>query len=180
LNDRAGPIGGRRGASTYRIDCRFPRHRLVSRLRACGSLASDGKVAFVRHSDAVIILREVARRGVGDDIFIYLDPPFWAKSDRLYRFGFRRSDHEALANELRWMRSPYLLSYDPAPEIVNMYAHHRARVTDVELLYTATQRTAETELIITNLVNAPGPTRLWRTNAEWRDLRRAASVIPVV
>jgi DNA adenine methylase len=33
LHDRAGPIGGQRQASNYTLDCRFPRHRLVRRIR---------------------------------------------------------------------------------------------------------------------------------------------------
>lgn len=35
LHWRAGPIGGKEQTSKYAIDCRFPRERLVQRLRAC-------------------------------------------------------------------------------------------------------------------------------------------------
>ena len=53
----------------------------------------------------------------------YLDPPFCAKSQYLYRRAFTRNTPERLAESLRWVDDPYLLSYDPAPEIAFLYDH---------------------------------------------------------
>ncbi len=172
LHRRAGPIGGRRQTSDYALDCRFPRHRLMRRIRTCASLAEDDKVAFVREADALDVIRDTPRRFRRESVFLYLDPPFWAKADRLYRFSFSVADHTRLAAALRHLSTPYLLSYDAAPEIEELYNGNGNLLRRVELLYTATQRTAEQELVITNLERLPGDTRLWRTNREWRKLRR--------
>jgi hypothetical protein len=73
---------------------------------------------------------------------------------------------------------PYVLSYDPAPEIEEMYSHHPgATVERVELLYTAKQRAAERELVITNLNRLPPDNRLWRTNVERTHLRRRRPLV---
>jgi DNA adenine methylase len=123
LHRRAGPIGGKSGGSSYEIGCRFPRERLVQRIRACAALA--GRVELVAADDAMKVVkatRELARRNEWETFF-YLDPPFWAKSQYLYRRAFTKKAHERLAESLRWLGDPYLLSYDPAPEIVTLYAH---------------------------------------------------------
>jgi DNA adenine methylase len=171
LHRRAGPIGGKAQTSAYKIDCRFPRERLVRRIRTCAELAD--RVAFVRHASALDVIAEVRGRFRGKKVFYYFDPPFWAKSGQLYRYSFAEADHERLASALRYLRETYLLSYDTAPEVERLYRRHpEATIERVELLYTATQRTAEEELVITNLDTVPADTRLWRTHAEWTQLRR--------
>jgi len=172
----AGVIGGKAQTSLHKIDCRFPRERLIRRIRACAKLAD--KVAFVEQAAALDVVVDVRRKFAGQSVFFYFDPPFWAKSGSLYRYSFQRSDHAQLASALRYLREPYLLSYDPAPEVEQLYRRHsEAKVERVELLYTATQRTAENELVITNLDRLPQDTRLWRTTAEWREIRRRRSSI---
>ena len=174
LHDRTGPLGGKAQTSAYKLDCRFPRERLVGRIRLCASLAD--RVEFVRDSDALELIRYTRRRLKQRSVFFYLDPPFWKKASHLYRLSFSSDQHERLASALRYVREPYLLSYDPAPEVERLYARHGCATERVELRY-ATQRTAETELVITNLKRLPQDTRLWRTHGEWTQLRRRRSPI---
>ena len=173
LHCSAGPIGGQRQVGNYALGCRFPRRRLVRRIRTCASLASEGGVEFIREADAVDIIRHLRRRRTRNQVFLYLDPPFWSKAKRLYRFSFAEADHARLAKALHDVDFPYLLSYDPAPEIEDLYSGNGSIRKRVELLYTATQRTAEEELVITNLERLPRDCRLWRTNGEWRRVRRS-------
>jgi DNA adenine methylase len=177
LHHRAGPIGGKAGTSEYSLDCRFPRQRLVTRLRACEQLAIDDRVAFVEQAPALEVVQRARSLagGNGDALFFYLDPPFWAKSQWLYRHSFAESDHKHLADQLRLMSEPWLLSYDPAPEIETLYTSHGARIATIELLYTASQRAAGKELVISTLERLPSDTRLWRTSPEWQELRLATA-----
>jgi DNA adenine methylase len=178
LHRTAGPIGGRAQTSDYDLACRFPRDRLIKRLRACEKLAADGKVAWVHCQPALEAVRDARAliKREGGTMFCYLDPPFWAKSTHLYRYGFADFHHEELAEALRWVREPWLLSYDVADEVAELYAKHDARRANVELLYTAAQRTAYEELVITNLDKLPTDTKLWQTNAEW-SRRRGRSLL---
>jgi DNA adenine methylase len=169
LHTRAGPIGGKAQASAYKIDCRFPRDRLKRRVRACAALSD--RVAFVREADALDVICDARRAANGKSLFFYLDPPFWAKADQLYRFSFRNGDHQRLSAALRHVKQPYLVSYDPAPEVEALYAGHECLIERVELLY-GTQRSAGEELVIANLERLPTDNRLWRTHHEWTRLRR--------
>lgn len=177
LHPRAGPIGGRAQAGPYDLACRFPRERLIKRLRACERLAAAGRIAWVRCAPALDVIRDARLQSQreGLQLFTYLDPPFWAKSRDLYRYSFVDFEHEELAQALRWLREPWLLSYDVSPGIQELYARHDVRRANVELLYTATQRTAYEELVITNLAGLPADTRLWRTQDEWVQLRARGS-----
>lgn len=179
LHRAAGPIGGRAQTSEYDLGCRFPRERLVKRLRACEKLALDGRVAWVRCIPALQAVRDARHESKrdGSSLFTYLDPPFWAKSSHLYRYSFADFHHEELAEALRWVREPWLLSYDVSPDVNELYEKHNARRANVELLYTGAQRTAYEELVITNLKRLPGDTKLWRTNAEWSRMRRGSPAL---
>lgn len=175
LHKRAGPIGGKAGTSQYALGCRFPRRRLVQRLRACAELGD--RVQVVDKGDAMSVVgetRRAARRGSWD-LFFYLDPPFWAKSRHLYRRSFTDADHARLAESIRWITDPYVLSYDPAPEIAGLYAGHEGIVVDeIELLYSGSSRGGMHELVISNLGRLPATTRMWRTSTEWRSARVTA------
>lgn len=176
LHRHAGPIGGKTQASEYDIGCRFPRERLISRLRSCAKLAD--RIEVVPAQDAMLTVRQSREKARRDDIsvFFYLDPPFWAKSRYLYRRSFNEQDHERLADQLHWIKDPFLLSYDPAPEIIELYTGHSATtVAEIELLYSGSSRSAGTEIVISNVTTLPAETKLWRTSREWQDARRAAA-----
>jgi DNA adenine methylase len=175
LHRRAGPIGGKAQAGDYPIGCRFPRERLVKRLRACAAMAERIDVAPAQ--DAVQTLRETRARARREraTIFFYLDPPFWGKSELLYRELFTEPDHERLADALQWFVDPFVLSYDAAPEIIELYSGHReTRTEEIELLYTGSARSAGHELVISNLETLPTETRLWHRHADWSRVRKAA------
>lgn len=174
LNYRAGPIGGHKQESDYSLDCRFPRERLIKRVRACEALAAQ--VDFVKCEDAgrAMAYARKRARAEGWTSFFYLDPPFWAKSDRLYRAGFQKWQHEELSESLLWFHDSWLLSYDPAPEVEALYSEHRdVRSATIELLYTGSRRSAGSELVITNLEQLPEETRLWRNESERAEDREA-------
>lgn len=175
LHHRAGPIGGKAQTSRYSIGCRFPRARLVRRLRGCAAMS--GRIDVMPAQDAMQTLRSTRDRAhrAGRSVFFYLDPPFWAKSEKLYRRFFCAPDHERLADALHWVADPFLLSYDVAPEIIELYRSHRAAsIALIELLYTGSARAGQRELVISNLPALPTATRLWRPNAEWGEARKAA------
>jgi DNA adenine methylase len=167
LSRTAGPIGGRAQGSAYGIGCRFPAATLVRRVRAAARHADRVTVVEGDYRDALTV---AGASGVHPaEWFVYLDPPFYRKAERLYRHYFREADHLALREVVLGLGSPYLLSYDAAPEVRALYAG--ANTHGVELLYSATKRgdlVRADEIVVTNLERLPASTRLWRTAAEWR------------
>src|SRR5439155_2750192 len=117
------PIGGKTQNSDYAIDCRFPVKTLVRRIRNAAKLRR--KVRFITCSDWQGTLDRVEGLGYEqDEVFYYLDPPFFGKAEKLYRYFFKEGDHQSLHDRLIRLKQPWLLSYDAAEKIVATYSHN--------------------------------------------------------
>jgi DNA adenine methylase len=166
LASGAGPIGGFSQKSEYKIDCRFATDTIIKRIQQAASLKD--RVLFINNSDWVKTIAEVESFGYGnEEVFYYLDPPFYKKANRLYRFHFQSEDHTALHNSLVKIDQPWLLSYDPAEPIITLYSHNGTGPKHVDILYSIAangNRVETRELIITNLKQLPSQTKLWKSN----------------
>lgn len=130
----AGPIGGKTQASQYKIGCRFPRKTLQDRVRRIGEFRR--RVHFVSHApwqNTLAVVNDAEHNGI--KVFTYLDPPFFCKADKLYRFYFGDGDHLALRDSIANLSGDWLLSYDSVPRVAELYMNH----TTLELgaIYTA-------------------------------------------
>ncbi|MEL6769435.1 MAG: DNA adenine methylase [Bacteroidota bacterium] len=173
LADTAGPIGGKAQASAYGIGCRFPKARLAQRIRQAAALAD--RVALVHEGDwAATLAVAQALATTPEELFVYLDPPFYRKADRLYRHHFDAAAHERLADGVARLRDqgvPLLLSYDDADAIAALYEARGFAPGRVELMYSAIGKAGPArapELVVSTIPRLPGATRLWRTSGEWR------------
>lgn len=177
LTPMAGPIGGRNQKSEYKIDCRFNVKTLVKRIRDICQFKN--RVLFVDNTRWEKTIKKVESLGFKkNEVFYYLDPPFYEKARQLYTFYFDDSDHNMLHDALINIQTPWLLSYDPAKPIINKYSSNGSDPKRIGLLY-STARTANLvkaeELVITNLSNLPKITRLWRTSSEWKNTRNSSN-----
>ncbi|QKW29144.1 DNA adenine methylase [Streptomyces seoulensis] len=171
LQGRAGPIGGQKQQSAYKIDCRFYKDEIIYRLRQIGQLASDNRIAAVRRTGVQTTVKWVEEQFNEVGRLYYFDPPFWEKGERLYRKAFGRREHEQLASLLTGLEAPWVLSYDYHDEIIDLYREsaqnegHEAsdlvpaggpRLHKTDLLYCNRHKgRGATELIITNLPHLP-------------------------
>lgn len=62
----------------------------------------------------------------GDDVLIYVDPPYYCNTEqstgsRLYRHNFEVEDHERLCKVIKECRHKVILSYDNHPKILSLY-----------------------------------------------------------
>jgi DNA adenine methylase len=91
LHGRAGPIGGRKQESAYKIDCRFNKEALATRLRFVGDLYRANRLADVwckEWQDTMGDIGEWYPALLPNRVIAYLDPPYWSKSPKLYRQSF--------------------------------------------------------------------------------------------
>ncbi|MEK6304225.1 MAG: DNA adenine methylase [Acidobacteriota bacterium] len=157
LAEGAGPIGGLAQTSDYKIDCRFNKDDLILRIRQASMLKE--RVRFVNHGDWKSTVQKVKNLGYKRrDVFFYFDPPFYAKADRLYRYYFEHKDHAELCGFLEKLKQPWLLSYDKAEQIEEMYSSNGNGTNHVEHLYSIASsgtRQKTKELFITNLPRLP-------------------------
>lgn len=159
LHGRAGPIGGRMQESAYKIDCRFNKEALAVRLRFVGDLYAANRIVDVWRMDWLTTLDRVTEwypQLIPNRVIAYLDPPYWSKSEKLYRRSFdpaggyargkrpletisplERHDwfeglaHHRLADYLRHRAQVrWILSYDNHPDLTAdeaLYAAKRMR-----------------------------------------------------
>lgn len=97
----------------------------------------------------------------GDDVLIYLDPPYVSntkldKNSRLYRHNFEVKDHEELCDNIKSCKHKIILSYDNNPIIKKLYKNFNIYKTSWVYCGTSSAKTHSKtkktgkELIITN------------------------------
>lgn len=122
---QSGPLGGW-GQKNIKIGVRFNRQRIADRILSLSELRSKVTVANEGW-------RTFCERFAADErAIIYLDPPYYHKAEQLYGHVFDEGEHEALRDFLRKLSRPWLLSYDDAQEVRDLYSEvtSKARVID--------------------------------------------------
>lgn len=114
-----GAIGGiteeKQRNATYKIDCRFNKDNLIPKLEA---IAGQRKRIVVSNNDALDFLQNL-----GDDMFVYLDPPYYIKGKSLYMNHYTDDNHRQLAEFLQNDANfAWILSYDDVPQIRELYS----------------------------------------------------------
>lgn len=138
---RGGIIGGLKQAGTYKMDARFNKATLRLRIE---QLAEHRSKIRVSHQDGVLRLRHWLSK---DDVFAYVDPPYYEKGSFLYLNSFNDAQHQHLADWLNALADAnWVLTYDMAEPIKAMY---RERTTlDFNLHYSANRRELASELMV--------------------------------
>lgn len=112
-----GIIGGRSQKGKYKIDARFNRGELIKRIEGIAGLSNR---IVLSNLDGLSFLRRLDSRK--QEVFIYLDPPYYEKGADLYMNFYRERDHEKLSKYVRKLRNRWMVSYDDQPFILNLYA----------------------------------------------------------
>ncbi|NJM09427.1 MAG: DNA adenine methylase [Bdellovibrionaceae bacterium] len=147
----AGVIGGTSQKSKYKIDCRFSRETLVQRIELLASMRD--RVDFIWNCSWDVALTRLEKMKMSrDDIFLYIDPPFFEKADKLYRFYFNENQHLELRDRLLTTRAPWLLSYDSPEKAERLYSEAKS-LKKIGMNYTAQSEggfRAAQEILISN------------------------------
>jgi DNA adenine methylase len=136
-----GVIGGQQQTGNYKIDARFNRKSLSERCRLIALYAS--RIVVLNH-DGVDVIEQYSR---APKSLIYADPPYYEKGSQLYLNAFDDEAHGRLALTLNEITTtPWVLTYDPRPEIKALYAERRQFTIDVG--YSVRSARRESELLI--------------------------------
>jgi len=192
LQAGAGPIGGLNQVSEYTIDCRFPKKTLIRRIERIS--AYRNKIHGIWNcSWREGIAKVIEKQGQGKlpkiDTFLYFDPPFFHKADRLYKFFFSQKDHEELRDYLLALDMLWMLSYDSAKEVESLYKNAIAKSVNgtrkekVEILYsianTPGSRISD-EIVLSNLPELPSGKKLWNKEVRSVSSQTKSAVSPPV
>lgn len=116
----ARPIGGLEQTGNWKIDARFNKPNLASRIRYIKTLSSQ---IIVTQKPALEFLAAVSRR-VGP-VLMYVDPPYLVQGEELYMTEHSWAEHEKLARVLTNSRHPWILTYDADDRVRNLYPSNR-------------------------------------------------------
>jgi DNA adenine methylase len=178
LSPWAGPIGGKKQESAYKIDCRFNKDRIIKRILRIAEYRD--RVAFVWNlhwKTAVARVQQMQDHGsLPESALFYLDPPFYHKANELYRHHFKHDDHLDLRDYLVGFKLPWILSYDACPDIMSMYKDGAFRACDVNLIYTTKhkgKRDIGKEVIVSNLPSMVSELQLGETKRTTKPMEMA-------
>jgi len=115
-----GPIGGGKQLGKWKVDARFTKETIISRLEKIKKFKNKIKVY---NSDGIKLLKKLEQHKKVDQYFIFLDPPYFQKGQSLYLNHYNNKDHEELSKFLRKSSlKKWIMTYDDVSYIKNLYA----------------------------------------------------------
>lgn len=139
----AGPIGGFKQDGEWKLDVRFNRDALISKIQL---IYEHRKNIYVYNKDIISLLRNYIPRFEGQ-MFIYFDPPYYNKGQKLYKNFFSHEDHKRIHDVIvQEIKAPWIITYDDVSEIAEIYADYSMRKFD--LIYSAANKGLASELMI--------------------------------
>lgn len=138
----AGPIGGFEQNGKWKIDARFNRESLSSRIQAIADLRHR---IYITEYDALDFLDSI--QDISADVFVYADPPYLVQGEGLYLHAFDAEAHLELASVLASAEYPWILTYDDDPRITNLL-YNEGRCATFDIAHTAHRQHVGTEAVI--------------------------------
>lgn len=114
---KAGVIGGKDQNGPYLIDARFNKKNLAERIER---IAQYKNRITLLNRDAMDVITDESLLGNGPSI-IYLDPPYYNKGSLLYSNFYKADDHADIAESVKALSTPWILTYDSVPEVHELY-----------------------------------------------------------
>jgi DNA adenine methylase len=147
---KGGVIGGKDQTGNYKLNCRFNRADLVHKIQR---IHIYREVIRLSRLDAEKCLKKWAKE-LPRRALINIDPPYFTQGRDLYLSFYNPGDHARLATLVRSLPKPWMLTYDDAPEIAELYAglpmYRKSLV-----YYAQVKRRASELLVLSPSLNAP-------------------------
>jgi DNA adenine methylase len=150
-------IGGMAQAGAWKLDARFNKAALIQRV---AKIASYAPRISLCNMDAAAFLKGPVRR-LPLSTLVYLDPPYFAKGQKLYENNYNHADHAALAALVAKIKQRWIVSYDDAAPIRQFYSAFRQQ--SFGLNYSAQARYKGSEIMVfCDRLKMPGAVEPWR------------------
>lgn len=142
---KAGAIGGHAQTGEWKMDARFNKSDLISKIEKIAYYKDRIKIY---NQDAVVFLRTIEKKIINkQNLLLYLDPPYVEQGEGLYNVFYKKEDHIKLSKFLqKKSTSNWLVSYDDHPLIHKIYKEVRKNI--FEFNYFANRTKVGRELVI--------------------------------
>lgn len=118
----AGCIGGKEQKGSYKLDARFNKNNLISRILQIASLKD--KIELYNQDTLSLIS---SKKEEFNNMILYLDPPYYVKGSSLYKNFYKHDDHGEISAVIKSVSGHWIVSYDNVPEIIDLYSDVRNR-----------------------------------------------------
>lgn len=122
-----GMIGGRKQSGQYKLDARFNKEDLISKIEHIASL-KDKILLYNLDAKELLKRSDITRL---HKVFINLDPPYVAKGSQLYKNAFTPEDHEELSKTIFKCKKKWIVTYDICPLISKLYSGYKCEIIDI-------------------------------------------------
>ena len=139
---KAGVIGGLAQTGNYKMDCRFNKADIISKIYAIAKRQSD---ICIYNLDAIDFIHRVENQ---ENLVLMIDPPYYNKGQTLYANFYRHDDHAKIADVLTNTTLPWILTYDNTPEIIELYRDFNQYSFNIN--YSVANKRVGSELLITS------------------------------
>lgn len=137
---KGGVIGGQAQTGKYKIDARFNKQDLIGRLQNISRIRNRISVSNL---DGLSFIDRLNRKR--EDIFVYLDPPYYQKGADLYMNFYSAKDHINLSKKVQKINKTWMISYDNQKYILALY--NKYDTVSYSLSQSASNRVGEEILI---------------------------------
>ncbi|MDO5016670.1 MAG: DNA adenine methylase [Eubacteriales bacterium] len=140
---KGGVIGGKEQKGKWKMDARFKRARLSTRIK---EIASRKQNIELYNEDIRDFLCTYIR-SCDNRSLIYFDPPYFNKGKQLYLNFLTESDHKEIKNGIqKYASCDWIITYDDVPEITELYSTNA--IMKYDLNYSARNSKSASEVII--------------------------------
>lgn len=110
-----GVIGGKNQQGKWKMDARFGRDELIRRIQWIGGYKDRIRVSGQDALDLLLVLKHA------EGCFLYLDPPYYGRAERLYDQWYGHADHVEVFRAICDTIHPWVVSYNDCREIRTLY-----------------------------------------------------------
>lgn len=140
---KGGLIGGKEQAGTWKLDVRFNKPELISRIQ---KIASYSDRINITKLDAIDFLTNNLPL-LPQKTFIYIDPPYYVKGEGLYENHYKHDDHERVSQAISNIKNKeWIASYDNVPAICKFYEQFEQKTYGLK--YSAQSKYTGSEVMI--------------------------------
>jgi DNA adenine methylase len=161
----ARPIGGLEQTGMWKLDARFNREDLASRISLLGEYSARVDVFQL---DARTYITDILASA--SNVLIYVDPPYLREGEDLYLDALKPEDHKELAGVLARTSHPWVATYDVEP-MVHQVLFPRHRIMEYSISHTAhRQHIGEEYIVFSHNIRLPAIPHIGSRTVRWVSL----------
>ena len=145
---KGGPIGGLAQTGAYRVDCRFNKVDIQSKIEMIAKF--KGKIKLYNKDAGYLIRMNLMKMKA--QLFLNIDPPYVIKGSQLYTNFFTEGDHSDLQRVILkhlGAEYPWIITYDDCPLVRDLYKQFYMQ--EYGIAHNAGGTVQGKEIVITNL-----------------------------